>query len=422
MFLQIHMIQSMPPGNLNRDDSGQPKQCVFGGVTRGRISSQCLKRNIRLSEEFKVKFGDHLANRTQHLPGMVADELRNDAALGVPEAEFPALMTVLAGQFKKESAKDADDAEGEDGADDGKGSTGAERAGEGADKTPQLVFFPPPFARRIAELVAEFRNSDEAGYAFFLGARKGKKGDKKDEKSLKAAVGAFVEKVAAASKRLTVDIGLFGRMTTSPLVVDVEAACQVAHAIGTHETLIESDYFTAMDDRKTGSSAAFMGSGETETFFNSAVYYKYLNLDADALRRNLPSLGTGEIAKVAGALVAAAAFATPTGKQNGFASYGAPELILVEASRTRRPLSYANAFLQPVEGGVGRNLMTESAKSLAAYVDGIAAAFAPADTKRLLLAVGAAKVVLTSANESAASLDALIERVEAVVAGSAGAA
>lgn len=49
MFVQIHMLQSMPPGNLNRDETGQPKKCIFGGVTRARISSQCLKRNIRLS-------------------------------------------------------------------------------------------------------------------------------------------------------------------------------------------------------------------------------------------------------------------------------------------------------------------------------------------------------------------------------------
>ncbi len=53
MFVQVHMLQSMPPGNLNRDDTGQPKKCIFGGVTRGRISSQCLKRNIRRSPQFK---------------------------------------------------------------------------------------------------------------------------------------------------------------------------------------------------------------------------------------------------------------------------------------------------------------------------------------------------------------------------------
>ena len=60
MFGQIHMLQSMPPGNLNRDDTGQPKKCLFGGVTRGRISSQCLKRNIRHSPQFKEAFGEDM--------------------------------------------------------------------------------------------------------------------------------------------------------------------------------------------------------------------------------------------------------------------------------------------------------------------------------------------------------------------------
>ena len=73
MFVQIHMLQSIPPGNLNRDDTGQPKKCTFGGVTRGRISSQCLKRNIRRSAQFKEAFGKGLADRTQYLPRMVAD-------------------------------------------------------------------------------------------------------------------------------------------------------------------------------------------------------------------------------------------------------------------------------------------------------------------------------------------------------------
>ena len=84
MFVQIHMLQSMPPGNLNRDDTGQPKKCVFGGVTRGRISSQCLKRNIRHSAQFRDAFGDALASRTKDLPRMVGDELRQNPQLGVP--------------------------------------------------------------------------------------------------------------------------------------------------------------------------------------------------------------------------------------------------------------------------------------------------------------------------------------------------
>lgn len=43
-FVQLHLITSYPPSNLNRDDLGRPKTAVMGGETRLRISSQSLKR------------------------------------------------------------------------------------------------------------------------------------------------------------------------------------------------------------------------------------------------------------------------------------------------------------------------------------------------------------------------------------------
>jgi hypothetical protein len=55
-------------------------------------------------------------------------------------------------------------------------------------------------------------------------------------------------------------------------------------------------------------------------------------------------------------------------------------------------MSYANAFLQPVEGGKNKNLMTESAKALERYVYAVGKAFAPPDMRRLLMAVGPAAV------------------------------
>jgi hypothetical protein len=88
-----------------------------------------------------------------------------------------------------------------------------------------------------------------------------------------------------------------------------------------------------------------------------------------------------------------------------------PELILVEVSKAKRPISYANAFLQPVEGGTGRNLMTESAKALCGYIDSVAAAFAPADVQRRLLAVGPASVDLKSDHENVKTLDDLAKSV-----------
>ena len=132
--------------------------------------------------------------------------------------------------------------------------------------------------------------------------------------------------------------------------------------------------------------------------------------------RHLPSLSGDDAARAVGVLVSAAALANPTGKQNSFAAHGVPELIMVEVSNGKRPISFANAFLQPVEGGVGRNLMTESAEAFRAYVDDVGATFAPADMRRVLLALGPAKVALQAAHIRVNSLDELVERVVALVA------
>jgi len=419
MFLQIHMLQSLPPGNLNRDDTRQPKKCIFGGVTRGRISSQCLKRNIRRSPQFEDAFGDDLAVRTLYLPRMIADALRQ-GNLGVPDDEFDELMAAIAAKFKKEKrSSEAEDAK--EGGEEQEATQREPSTANGVDKTGQLVFFPPPYARRIAELVADLRNRNLPAYNRFIGRKLTPKPTKDVESTLKTEIDRFLQKANDASKLLTVDIGLFGRMTTSDLVVNVEAACQVAHAIGTHETIIECDWFTAMDEKKMEfaptqteqAGAGFIGSGVT--FFNSAVYYKYLNLDTDALKKHLPSLSCEHVARVAGVLLDAAALANPTGKQNAFASHGVHELILVEVSKTKRPISYANAFLQPVEGGLARNLMTESAIALKKYIDSVACAFAPADLRRAYLAVGPASVEINGA-ERKNTLDELVAYVVGLVA------
>jgi CRISPR system Cascade subunit CasC len=412
MFVQIHMLQSMPPGNLNRDETGQPKKCVFGGVTRGRISSQCLKRNIRGSAQFREAFGEDRASRTLYLPRMVADALKAGKT-GVPEDELGELMKALSAKFKKETRQEEGDMTDESEEKQDSAPGGASNSSDG-EKTGQLVFFPPPFAHRVAELVASLRRDDNKAYSRFLGRKA--KHSKEEQKQLDKRLEGFVNDVATASKRLTVDIGLFGRMTTSDLVVDIEATCQVAHAISTHETVIESDYFTAMDDRGTGPGAGYIGSGESETFYSSAVYYKYLNVDIDGLRDadHLPSLSEKNAGRVAAALTSAAAMANPTGKQNSFAAHGVPELILVEVSQTKRPLSYANAFLQAVRGD---NLMAASATALTSYVDSVAAAFAPADVRRVMMAIGnASGASLKSVHESVASLDKLAAWVEARVA------
>ena len=50
-FLQIHTLHSYPAALLNRDDSGLAKRMPFGDAVRTRISSQCLKRHWRSTQD-----------------------------------------------------------------------------------------------------------------------------------------------------------------------------------------------------------------------------------------------------------------------------------------------------------------------------------------------------------------------------------
>jgi CRISPR system Cascade subunit CasC len=409
MFVQIHMLQSMPPGNLNRDDIGQPKKCIFGRVTRARISSQCLKRNIRHSTQFKEAFGDALADRTTYLPRMVADELKKIEPK-ISDDELRKIKAALASKFKAEkrgaSEEEEPNSEGQP------KSRSVSAPHDTTDQTGQLVFFPQPFATEIGKLIANLRSKKSNVYKAWA------EGKKEEKEKYKNDIKDFENEIFKESQSLTVDIGMFGRMTTSDLVVNVEAACQVAHAISTHEAFIESDWFTAMDDKKAEfastqtelAGAGFIGSGESETFFDSAVYYKYLNLDVNALKKHL-SWEDDKAADAAGVLLAAAARANPTGKQNSFAAHGIPQLILVEVSKAKSPISYANAFLKPVEGA---DLMAESAKALGGYVDAVAKAFSPSDMRRVLLAVGSASIDVGGASR-VDTLDALVDSVAELV-------
>src|SRR6476661_11174246 len=79
MKLELHIIQSFAPSNLNRDDTGSPKDCEFGGVRRARISSQCWKRAMRLSfAESGFLPPENRSERSRKLAAHVAKLLKNE--------------------------------------------------------------------------------------------------------------------------------------------------------------------------------------------------------------------------------------------------------------------------------------------------------------------------------------------------------
>lgn len=341
MLIQIHILQNYAPANLNRDDTGAPKDAVFGGVRRGRISSQCIKRSIRRSTAFSEAFAkdDLLGVRTRKYPALIREELKKK---GVEEPDLSAIVDKLS-EVGRESTKKGNEEENPE-------ETKTEAA-EAKAMVKQLMFIGkneiPPMASKLLEIYKK------------MGAVEWQK----------AEISRITKELGKSLPR-SMDIAMFGRMTTSDAFEDVSAAVQVAHALSTHSLNQEFDYFTAVDDLADEPGAGMIGDIE----FNSSTFYKYLNVHWEELVANL---GGDEAAAARGvlALLDASVKAQPTGKQNTFAAFNLPDFVLVEVSETNLPVSYANAFLKPVRATHDATLMEASIKQLADYITKVSTAY-----------------------------------------------
>jgi len=332
MLIQIHILQNYAPANLNRDDTGSPKDAYFGGFRRGRISSQCLKRSIRKSTAFIEAFEKCglLGKRTKLLPDLIAEELKT---LHVNSDDIAAIVAQVPQIGHKGKVTEAEEGEIE--------------KGPAETSTRQLIFIGQNEIRPLTEKLLALYQADPKKWA-------------KIE----------LEKELDSSLPRSVDIALFGRMTTSAAFENIQAAAQVAHAISTNALSQEFDYFTAVDDISGESGAGMIGDVE----FNSSTYYKYLNVHWEGLVENLG--GDVDVARQAIlALVEAVSVAHPTGKQNSFAAFNLPDLVLIEITSTNLPVSYTNAFLQPVRASSDRSMMDASVEKLSDYIQRVTRTF-----------------------------------------------
>lgn len=352
-LIALHLLQNHAPSNLNRDDNGDPKDALFGGVRRARISSQALKRSMRWSDTFRHVFAhqpDLLALRTQLLPLEVQQRLD---AYDLDDTVKAAIVEAAAkfGKADKGGPSNASADEADEEAPEGKGKgKGKGKKPNGAQaepttRTKQLMFLTVEEIDRLTEdLVAFYR---EQGADAFAATKWDKFHEKHEDKYIPHAV----------------DIALFGRMTTSSPFKDIEAAVQVAHAISTHTVTQEFDFYTAVDDISGEAGAGFLG----ETAFNSATYYKYISIHWEALIDNLQ--GNADLAmQLVRTLIHAAMVAIPSGKQNSFAAHNLPDLALVEVREQNIALSYANAFVKPVRATADTSLVDASARALQQYI------------------------------------------------------
>jgi len=319
-YVDIHVIQSLPPSCINRDDSGSPKSAVYGSVRRLRVSSQSWKRAVRLY--FKNHLNtSNLGTRTKHLAQIIATQI-GEIDSGLSE-------TALTLAIKAINAA----------ADKNKKIIAVDNKGNFKKESTPLFFASPEQVRRTAELVVTSQQT-------------GKRLSKKEvQQTLSAQSG--------------IDIALFGRMVASTPVLNVDAACQVAHAISTHAAENEYDFFTAVDDEKSRSEEEDAGAGMMGTVeFSSATMYRYATVNIDMLRYNL---GDGQAAlRALEVFIRGFCLSMPTGKQNTFANRTVPEAVVV-AVREDQPVSLVGAFEEAVPANAARGYVARSVEALARH-------------------------------------------------------
>jgi CRISPR system Cascade subunit CasC len=295
-IIDIHILQTVPPSNLNRDDTGSPKTAVYGGVRRSRVSSQAWKRATRVAFNAGLDRGD-LGVRTRRIVELLADEITARASELADRAEELAIATFKeVGIDTKPPKKDA------------------------TAEASYLVFLSRHQIVALAEAAIEAAGTDDVA------------------KALK-----HVNVKALADRSHSIDIALFGRMVAEQTDLNVDAAAQVAHAISVHPVETEFDYFTAvddfLDDDETG--AGMIGTVE----FNSATLYRYATLDVDRLNDNLGDPAATR--RAVEAFVQAFVRSMPTGKQTTFANRTLPEAVVVLV-RDSQPINLVGAFEQPI--------------------------------------------------------------------------
>lgn len=344
-IVEIHALQNFAPSNLNRDDTGAPKDALFGGTRRARVSSQCLKRSIRQHfarlVEQKVLAPDDVAVRTKRVLEALTKSLV-DKGQTEAEAKEKARLALAAVEL---SVK-------EDG------------------KSEYLLFLGEREISNIASIIAEKWDSITASAKAPAEGKKSSKAKKQAAQSADPELKKALDKVFNGGK--AVDVALFGRMLADMPEKNQNAACQVAHAISTHAVEREFDFYTAVDDLKPEDTAGADMMGTVE--FNSACFYRYAVVDWEKLVANLQN-DRELAAKGLRAFLEGFVVAEPTGKQNTFAAHNPPEFVAVSVRRNTAPRNLANAFEIAVRVKKDESLTRKSAEELAKKAKALQAAF-----------------------------------------------
>jgi CRISPR system Cascade subunit CasC len=371
-ILDISILQTVPPSNLNRDDTGSPKSAVFGGVRRARVSSQAWKRATRLDFD-KLVDTSQLGVRTKRVVELLGEHIRRkDASIEVARAQELAALAFAAAGIKLSAPRR---------------STPENPL---PDESGYLLFLSSLQLDHVAGLCVAADASD-------------------DPKShLKTA-----DVKHALDDTHSIDLALFGRMVAESSDLNVDASCQVAHAISVHPVETEFDYFTAVDDHKDADDAEDAGAGMIGTVeFNASTLYRYATVDVDLLAKNLGD--TSATQHAVEAFLRAFVTSMPAGKQNTFANRTLPDAVVVSI-RDTQPVNLVGAFEEAI---AQQPRLTVASERLAAHAQAIDAAYdtTPVKTWVVRSTESAAALDVLSAPDAAVSLNTAIAQAGTLVA------
>lgn len=398
-FLQIHTLTSYPATLLNRDDAGFAKRLPFGGTTRTRVSSQCLKYHWRNFHGEHALYDIDETERTyrsrETFQRKLAQPLIDDGYPGslVRAATFAVKERLLSD--KKAGKKDM-----------------KSMLNPGEDEDPwemlesnQITIFGAPEMRYLRELVQEKLDENKEELNVFWG-----ESAEPDSDSIDKAIDALTDfskgdlKKNLKGLRLAsgLDAALFGRMVTSDVLARGDAAVHVAHAFTTHEEESESDYFSAVDElrRDEPEESGELGAGHiNSTELSSGLFYNYVVIDIPLLVSNLEAVDRDEwtdankilAAEVVERFVHLVTTVSPGAKLGSTAPYSYAECLLVESGSVQ-PRTLANAFQKAVSKN-GAGVLANSYEALGSYIADIDQMYAY-DLERRLAATGPKEMLL----------------------------
>jgi CRISPR system Cascade subunit CasC len=390
MFIQLHALTSYPSALLNRDDAGFAKQLPFGGATRTRVSSQCLKYHWRNFD------GEH-ALYDMDVPESLRSRETFWRRLAQPLIDdgHPAPL-VRAATFALKERLLSDDKAGKRDLktliDPGEDDNPREMI-----DTNQVTIFGVPEMRYLRDLAAEKIEAARDDFPVFW-AENGEP----DSDTVSDAADAMRDFSKRELKKNLkglelasgLDAAMFGRMATSDVLARGDAAVHVAHAFTTHAQESESDYFSAVDElrRDEPEESGELGAGHINTQeLTSGLFYSYVVVDVPLLVSNLSGVeqddwtdgNTDLAAEVMRRFTHLMATVSPGAKLGSTAPYSYAQCLFAE-SGTAQPRTLANAFQSPAST---QNVLDNSYEKLGQYVDEIDQMYG-VQTDRRLAAMG----------------------------------